>query len=345
MCNKRKPWIMILILTVLMIMLMLETQTILKGTQDGIHIAVNNIIPSLFPFIFISSLLNKRLLGMHISFLRPVCQLTGIPQGAESLLLLGLIGGYPLGAQLISDSYRNGQLDKHCAQRMLGFCNNAGPAFIIGMLAPLFSAPITVYILWFIHILSALTTGIILPHKNRSSVKIRRGEYITLATALNGSLKILAGICGWVILFRGLISVFELWFMPLLPKSCSVFLAGMLELSNGCISLLGIPDERIRFLLSSCMLSAGGLCIVMQTKSIVGDLGLGMYLPGKTLQAAISTVFSIMASICLYGWDVQYTYFYMFSFLACGILITITCIYFSFMQKKRWNSAKQWCIL
>lgn len=331
----QRKHMLVLIFTVLtMLVLILDTKTILLGIQEGVAISINTIIPSLFPFIFISTIMNNHLIGRRIPMIRPVSKLCKIPEGAESLLLLGLIGGYPVGAKIISDNYRIGQLEKKNAQRMLGFCNNAGPSFLIGMLGPMFSNATAPYILWIIHITSAILVGILLKAEPASTYTVETVEPIPLSKALETSLRTVAGICGWVTIFRGLIAVCEKWFLHLLPPTTSVLFTGILELSNGCIALANITDERIRFVLSSCMLAAGGLCVVMQSKSIVGELGLGLYLPGKLLQTAISLALSVLISLALYGWASFNIRSNLLILAASFVSLVIIFLYFYFSKKK-----------
>ena len=53
------------------------------------------------------------------------------PAGVTSLLM-GLISGYPLGAKVCCELYQNKSITKTDAERLLAFCNNAGPVFITG---------------------------------------------------------------------------------------------------------------------------------------------------------------------------------------------------------------------
>ncbi len=50
----------------------------------------------------------------------------------SSALALGFVGGYPVGARTAIALYENGQCSKTEAERLLAFCNNSGPAFILG---------------------------------------------------------------------------------------------------------------------------------------------------------------------------------------------------------------------
>ena len=215
-----------------MLILILDAKCAVAGAADGIQLCIRCVIPSLFPFLILSSLINNALLGRSLSVFSPVRKLCGIPEGSESLLLLGLLGGYPVGAQSVATAYKSGRLSKQAAERMLGFCNNAGPAFVFGLIGTLFSSQTVPWIIWIIHMLSALITGAILPKKGTGTCAISTNKPIQLTKALEKSILIMANICGWVIVFRMIIAVSGRWFLWLLPGILQPLLAGMRELTN-----------------------------------------------------------------------------------------------------------------
>ena len=276
-----------------MLALIIDGKTALSGAADGIDLCIKSVIPSLFPFFVLSMLLTSSLWGTK--FLAPVGRLCGMPQGSESLLVVGLLGGYPVGAQRVAAAYRRGELEKEQAQRLLGFCSNAGPAFFFGIVASKFSTWWAGFVLWCIHIAAALTVGMLLPGKDPSQVRLSEAKALSLATALRQSLQVMANVCGWVILFRILIAFLERWVLWLLPQEASVCVVGLLELANGCCSLDGIADEKPRFVIASVILALGGLCVTMQTLSVTAGLSMKKYLMGKLMQGAIS----LLLSLCL----------------------------------------------
>lgn len=275
-----------------MLMLILDAKSALAGANDGIDLCIRSVIPSLFPFFVLSILLTGSLSGIAMPFLKPIAWLCCIPEGAQSLIAVGLLGGYPVGAQCVAQLYRDHQLSRQTARRLLGFCSNAGPAFLFGIVAPQFSDSRAGWILWIIHILSALLVGMILPGKEREQSQTKSSD-ITVPTALRQSVWIMAQVCGWVILFRVIIGFLENWILFILPETLQVILSGLLELTNGALRLADIQSEEIRFLAASVMLAFGGICVCMQTASAAEDLGLGMYIPGKILQAGISAVLAV----------------------------------------------------
>ena len=181
-----------------MLVLILDAKTALTGAKEGITLCLYTVIPSLFPFIFISGILSSTLVGLNLPILRPLGKLCGIPSGSEPLLLLGLIGGYPVGAQNIAHAFNSRQLDKNTARRMLGFCNNAGPAFIFGLMSSMFKSPAAPWFLWLIHIISALAVGSFLPGKQQYACSIPMKKPPTAAKALASITKTAWGSTPWL---------------------------------------------------------------------------------------------------------------------------------------------------
>ena len=280
-----------------MLVLILDTKTAMEGVRDGIDLCIRTLIPSLFPFFVLSGLLTGTLTGRSIRVLRHLGRLCGIPEGAESLLAVGFLGGYPVGAQNVGQAYRSGQLSRNDAERMLAFCNNAGPSFLFGMVGPMFSDGKIPWILWGVHIFSALLTGIITAEKKQISDVSVQPKSVTLTTALERAVKSMALVCGWVVLFRMLLQFLDRWTLWLLPAGAQVLVSGLLELSNGCVGLAAIENEGARFVLAGVMLALGGLSVTMQTASAASGLSLGRYLPGKLVQSCLSFLLCVMLQV------------------------------------------------
>ena len=275
-----------------MIILILDTQTAIRGAAEGIEICLKSLIPSLFPFFIFSTLLTGSLAGQTIKILRPIDKLCRIPKGSESLLAIGILGGYPVGAQNVVLSWKEGHLATDDACRMVVFCNNAGPAFIFGFLGQMFDWPPMPWVLWLIHILSALIVGSLLPGGTEKETHISNFTHLSFSYALENSLHAMARVCGWVILFRILLEFLRKWIFWFLPPTVQVMITGILELSNGCFMMPCLLSDGLRLIFSATFLGFGGFCVFLQTKSVAQDLPLTWYLPGKTLQGAISFLLS-----------------------------------------------------
>lgn len=283
----------------LMAAVILDGQSALESASEGIDLCLRTVIPALFPFLFLCALITASLWGEPLPRLRILSRRLGIPTGGESLLICGFLGGYPTGAQILGTCYQEGRLDRSTAQRLLPLCSNAGPAFLFGMAARQFSAPGTAAALWIVQILSTFFTAALCKAATNETVSFSK-DHTTVFGQLHRSVRTIALICGWILLFQILSGFLERWFYWLLPPEIQILLKGLLELSSGCCDLHRIGSEALRFLICTVQLSFGGLCVTMQTASVIGSLSLWGYLRGKLLQTGAAAILSI--AYLQWGW-------------------------------------------
>lgn len=281
--------------------LIFDSKTAIAGASDGIQICIETVIPSLFPFFVISSLLTGVFTGKSLSVLGKIGKKLGIPQGAEPLVIIGFLGGYPVGAQCVAQACKYGRLSSEDGERMLAFCSNAGPAFLFGLGGVLFEDIRICWILWMIHILSALFVAVITPKTAQLPFRSTETPPTTLVVSLQCAVKNMAIVCGWIILFRTIIGFCRRWFLWYFPSSISLLFSGLLELTNGCLLLTEISSLGLRMELFSLLLGFGGICVLLQTKSALSDSPLHgkAYFPGKIAQSAMSFLLCLIAQIIL----------------------------------------------
>ena len=151
------------------------------------------------------------------------------------------------------------------------------------------------WVLWGIHIVSALLVSRIFP-VSTTSTKIENPYACGITEAMASAVKAMTFVCGWITIFRILITFLNRWVLWALPVTAQVAIAGLLELSNGCCILGLIDSIPVRFTLCACFLALGGLCVTMQTASAAKGISLRYYIVGKCLQ----TVFSILLSLSIW---------------------------------------------
>ena len=115
---------------ILVLLILFSPETANSGMHDWIDLCLKSLIPSIFPLLFMIALLsqhiNYRPHGKNNRFFR----FLGLNGGSRSIFLLCLISGYPVGAVTIQDFLERGIIREQDANRLMSFCNNAGPAFI-----------------------------------------------------------------------------------------------------------------------------------------------------------------------------------------------------------------------
>ena len=239
----------LLILSAAACALLFFPETASAAVVRGLRQCGAAILPSLFPFFICANLITElsltripaRLLGR---LMRPVFHLGGAGSAA---LVLGLVGGYPAGAQAVAQLYESGSISQEEAGRLLLFCNNAGPAFVTGVcgVCVLGSAKAGL-LLYAVHVFCALLTGVLLrgplpdaaPPATHTSLEKAPGFAAAFITSVKRAGTTALQVCMFVVAFS-VLSAFLLCLLPEgLPPEVRALLVGMLELS-------GLTDRRV----------------------------------------------------------------------------------------------------
>ena len=271
-------------------MLILDGATAIDGARNGLDICLYTVIPTLFPFIFLSSILSATLSDVNSNGMNAICRLYRMPKGAGGILVTGLLGGYPVGAKCVGDFVVQSQLSTAEAQRMFVFCNAAGPAFLFGIVGNVFTEHWVPWCLWGIHLSSGFVIARLSGSRTTNIIEARPAIVPSIPQQLRQTIRITGEICGWIILIRTALNVVYRWFLWCLPKTLLIIITGLLEISNGCIYLNEIENSGLRFVLCSFFLNFGGLCVALQTQSVAAMTKQKIYLPGKCLQALIAAI-------------------------------------------------------
>ena len=286
--------------------ILLQPKAAAEGVAAGLQACLGAILPSLFPFFILTDYwvqagYVQRLSMLASPFMRRFFHLPG---AAAAALILGSVGGYPIGAKTAAQLCASGQLSKDDAEQTLYFCNNAGPAFVLGVIGNSVFRDIKLgVLLYIIHLISAYCVGFLLrPKKKIKEAKIMSdtvgntniANRITSAITNGGQTAIL--VCTYVVFFA-IVTRCVQNYIP--NRLLSTLIMGTIELTSGMISLsaLSVTGAQ-KFVLAAALLSLGGLCVFLQSASILYSAGLDVkkLLVGKGLQCFFSTCFSILIS-------------------------------------------------
>ena len=235
------------------------------------------------------------------------------------MLALGFAGGYPVGVRTTAALYRQGTLRRSEAQRLLAFCNNSGPGFLLGVVGiGVFGSASAGMRLYMVHIAAALLVGFLFRFYGGSDPLCTHGtkpaaspDVPPLAQlfteAVTGSFLAVLNICAFVLFFMIALRLLSLTgLLHLLAAALeaalspfgmtehlsTAFFAGLLELSTGAACMQGAPLTPGTAALAAFLLGWGGLSVHCQSLLFVleTDLSCKPYFVGKFLQGLFSAV-------------------------------------------------------
>lgn len=296
--------------------LILWPEEAMSAMREGLSLCGNVIVPSLFPFFILSSLVVELGMARYIGrLLEPVMvPLFRVNGTCASALALGFIGGYPVGARTAIALYQNGQCSRTEAERLLAFSNNCGPAFILGVVGTgVFGSGQAGFLLYAAHLTASVLVGLLFrfhggrdaAFRSRSSVSFQTASVPAAFTnAVTGSAQSVFNICAFILFFTvalrilsvsGVLSALAACVaLPLSPLGLSPqwgerLLTGLLEVSSG-VTTLTDGSLHGRLSLASFMLGWAGLSVHCQVLAFLVDSGLSSrtYLTGKLLHGLFS---------------------------------------------------------
>ncbi len=294
------------------------SRQVFDGAAQGVDVCLKLIVPSLFPFFALSEIIIRCGLSERLGKLvqRPFSFFTGLPGVCSAAFVTGACAGYPVGARTALALLDSGRIDRSQCESLLAFCNNSGPAFIIGAVGAMLKDGGAAALLLFTHLLAALTVGVVL----RPAQSVRREaappcgdkEEASFSQALAPSIasagKIMLSVCCTVVFFSALISVAEAAgavsaasslisrAFPALSGCSRALTLGLFELSAGIKSL---PEgASVQALVcASMLLGWGGLSVHAQVRNLAygKKISLRRFTAGKALQSAISALYTLPA--------------------------------------------------
>ena len=99
---------------------------------EGVNLWFHTILPSLLPFLILTSLLLETGAARRISARAEVFFQTvfGLSPAGFYALFLGLFCGFPMGARITAQLYEAEEIDRNEACYLLTFCSSPSPAFL-----------------------------------------------------------------------------------------------------------------------------------------------------------------------------------------------------------------------
>lgn len=132
---------------------------------DGIALWALNVLPAVFPFLFVTALLRASGGAQRVSRVFSPFAKVLFGTGGEGgfCFFMSILSGYPVGASLVSAFKADGVFSDDEAQILACACSTSGPLFVIGSVgAGMFSDKKIGFAILAAHLLAALLSGVLL---------------------------------------------------------------------------------------------------------------------------------------------------------------------------------------
>ena len=286
----------------LLLYMLLFPKKVLADSLAGLDLWFHTVLPSLLPFMILSNVLIganvvSQLMRPFSGFFRHVLGLS--PEGGYAWLL-GLFCGFPMGARLTGDMYRQHRISREEAGYLLTFANQSSPMFLSTyvVLHGLGDSTLTLPV-FVIFYASAFLTSLVFrirsrrfglpPSRPKKEVPEQTSYGNLLDTSIMNGFEIITRLGGYIILFSILAGIVLQLPAPL--HTAAPFLSGLTEITTGIHTISGTTlPLQVKFTAIVCCTAFGGFSTVAQTSCMLNGTGLSIftYLKGKLVNAAVA---------------------------------------------------------
>ena len=269
------------------------------GVRNGLFLCGETVIPSLFPFMILSDFIVRSKLGNVVGrFFSPLTEkVFRLPGCSACAIIMSLIGGFPVGAKMISQLCEDNSLSHSQAKRMLWFCVNSGPAFVVGAVgATMLSNKKCGIILFASQTLAALIIGFFsrfFAKKNKNEIAVKKYEIDTsvLTESVSCATGAMLNICACILLF----SAFNPFLIRLAEKNPLFNTAVVMsEVTGGC----AFAAEHLPVYLIAPVLCWSGFAVHMQLLPYIKKIGIT--LPEFWLSRAVNCLVALPIAFLLF---------------------------------------------
>ena len=321
--NNLKEYIIPFLILFITFFIILNPSTYMSSTLKGISVWATIVVPSLLPFFFLTKMLIsfKSVYKISSIFSYGTKKLYNCPNISSYIFFMSIISGYPVGAKLISEFYKNKTIDNGEAHRLISFCSTSGPMFIIGSVGvSLFLDRLAGIIIFISHILSSLINGLIYRKHKLSNLKnkqenIQVSSFLLNECMYNTIISVLT-VGGFIAISFTIIEIMlnlnllypletliNLFFKGANITPGKQIAEGIIEVTRGCVDLSSLNLKPIFYIpIVSGLVSFGGLSIHLQSFSFLQecDIKYKFFLLTKLTHLFISVFVSLILYLIIY---------------------------------------------
>ena len=296
----------------LLLLFLIDTKGVADGSLAALGIFAHGVLPATFPYLLLSEIIVStgfaEALGRRCG--KTSGQIFSLPPAAVSVILMGLVSGFPVGAKSAADLYRAGYIDRRDAERLSAFTDFCGPPFLFLTVGQGLFGDVRVGILLYLsQSVTALLFGMLYKRKKKkrathSSVFLPPKPFSRIFTdaVSNAALSALK-ILGYLIFFKAVCCVSEDLLAHVFPPSASKAIAalfsGILEISAGSAALKTLQSPTVRLLLAALVTGWSGLSVSLQVSGFLKEADIPMkgYLLAHLICPPVSAAIAVGVGI------------------------------------------------
>ena len=276
--KNKKNIMLIYILLFIEILILINSNEIIKSVKSSSLMFILKIFPSLFPTMVLGNLLIKNNIYLIIpGFIKKIFnKLFNFNETLTGLFIITMFTGTPSNAIYINEYLNKNLITEKQAESLLCITHFINPLFVvggvgIGVFNNVKIGFLLLSILWINNFIKAYINRKNFKNSCKKNNTINQENFIkSLTDSIKCSISSLLMIFGIVTTFNILVTLISNVFHFSILTNCII--NGALEMTGGIIKLSNINiNIFIKFLLSYLFLNFGGICIHMQTLSMINN--------------------------------------------------------------------------
>lgn len=298
-----KKTLKLLCFFILIILILINSYDIIENIRFSFSLCINNLFPSLIPFMLLSNILINYDFINDLSdiFKNITTSFFKANKNTSFALVMSVLSGSPSNAKYLKDLYDNNLIDDIDIQKCLNFCHFTNPIFIIGTIGYTFLNNKKLGLIILIsHFISSFIIGLFNKKEkhvelNNLNNEIKNNNFIyILKNSINSTIDTLLLILGiittCIIINTILNNIINI-------SNNYKFIYGLIEITQGLKYLsTSNLNINIKTVISSFLISFGGFCIHAQVFSILNNKKIRYlpYLLSRVIHGILSSIITLL---------------------------------------------------
>lgn len=243
------------------------------AATDAAMLWWSRVLPSLLPYLILTGMIVR---------LAPTGggNVFGISRLAWSALLLGAVGGYPVGARVIGEARRQGTVEARTADRLLACCNLMNPGFVVSVTAVGIFHSAKAAIPMAISLYSVVLLSFFLLARSKTEPQRTNPNPFSAAVlteSIQSGIQAILGIGACILFCSVLLSLLNslrlpyalAWLCSIPEATVSAVLSGLMEMTLGVQAVANLPlSVPLRLAVCCFFLQFGGASVFLQTLTV-----------------------------------------------------------------------------